>query len=102
MPEVADSNIWDSVKTGEEIVKDLVGVTTKTANVTFNTPFSGPPNRVPKCVILSPATIDADKSVNLRYGLSYENLSKTGFTINVNTWGDTHVYQMNVQWLVIM
>jgi hypothetical protein len=81
---------------------DLDGVITKSINVTFNNPFTGGANVIPKCVMLSPTVLDSDKSLNLRYGIKYSNLSKVGFTIDVNTWGDTHIYQMNVQWLVII
>lgn len=102
MPEVAETNIFLGAKTGEEVFLNLVGVMEKTVDVTFNTPFPGGPNLIPKCAILSAVQVDGNKDANLRYILRYSDLTKTGFKIHVRTYADTHVYEINVQWLVML
>lgn len=66
------------------------------ASVTFEQPFSGPPQ-----VQLSIALIDADSSKNLRFELNAEDVHEDGFTVVVHTWSDTRIGRLKVNWTAI-
>ena len=66
-------------------------VTTK--NITFGTPFSAPP-KLP----LGFNLLDLDKSTNVRAIASADDITKEGFTISLNTWGDGILHAAGASW----
>ncbi|SLN66227.1 H-type lectin domain protein [Pseudoruegeria aquimaris] len=44
---------------------------------------------------------DADQSTNLRFNLSAENVTATGFTAVFLTWDNTHIARASVSWTAI-
>ncbi|MEP2784364.1 MAG: H-type lectin domain-containing protein [Pseudoruegeria sp.] len=45
--------------------------------------------------------IDTDQSRNMRFNLTTENVSATGFTAVFLTWEDTHIARASVTWTAI-
>ena len=63
-------------------------------NITFGKPFSAPP-RLPLGLNL----LDLGKDANVRVTARAENITKEGFKISLNTWGDTVLYSAGASWL---
>ncbi len=61
--------------------------------VTFSEPYLAPPN-----VYVSVSMIDVSNAGNTRAALQPENVTKTGFDIVFQTWGDTQVARCRVAW----
>ncbi len=62
--------------------------------ISFNNSF----NRVPR-ISLALEKLDSSKDANLRIDLSVGQVTRNGFTINVNTWADTKIYAVGVAWI---
>lgn len=64
--------------------------------VTFEEAFAGPP-----VVHVSIAMWDIDGQANQRADICAEAVSRTGFDILFQTWGDTRVARIRAEWLAI-
>ena len=64
--------------------------------VSFAAPFSAPP-----VVQLGVVGLDASKDDNLRLKVRAEAISRTGFTVLVETWLHTRLWSVDVSWLAI-
>lgn len=50
-------------------------------------------------VVVSLAGLDVGNDANTRLIVSDKSVTKTGFEVDFRTWGDTHVYSVNVIWV---
>lgn len=62
--------------------------------VNFNKPFDKKPK-----VVLMPSLIDAEKSTQVRYNLKASGISRDGFVLLVEVWGDTQFNSIGGFWL---
>ena len=62
--------------------------------VNFNRPF----DKTPKVVIM-PSLIDAEKSTQIRYNLKASGISRDGFVLLVEVWGDTQFNSIGGFWV---
>ncbi len=69
------------------------GERTDTIPVTFRKSFMTPP-----IVRLSILSLDVSNGANTRYSVKVKEVTKTGFTFTISTWGDTKLYSINVDW----
>ena len=60
--------------------------------------FKPPFVEVPK-VSWGTTALDIDHTHNIRLNTFAVNLNKNNFTLNVNTWADTGLYGVTVQWM---
>lgn len=65
-------------------------------DVVFRTPFKASP-----VVTLGLTGIDSAHDQNLRFWLAARNVTPTGFTIECNTWDDTHIARAAISWHAI-
>ncbi len=63
-------------------------------DVSFDPPFGTPPK-----VMLAVAGIDSDQTTNLRVVLEAYDVEPGEFSIRINTWDDTLVYNVWVAWI---
>jgi len=63
-------------------------------NITFGKPFPAPP-RLP----LGLSLLDLGKDAHIRVAASAEDITKEGFKISLNTWGDGVLYSAGASWL---
>lgn len=61
--------------------------------VAFSRRFAAPP-----AISVGLSGIDASHSENLRFNLSVEEVSETGFVLRFVTWGDTHIARASATW----
>ncbi|WP_293990024.1 H-type lectin domain-containing protein [Sphingomonas sp.] len=61
--------------------------------IVFTAPFDKLPN-----VVVSCHSLDCDHGTNTRYTLSAEAVTKLGFNLVLNTWSDTHIWQISAAW----
>ncbi|NDU99927.1 H-type lectin domain-containing protein [Pseudoroseicyclus tamaricis] len=64
--------------------------------VTFSRPFLGPPS-----VTVSIALWDFAAGANLRAEIRAAEVTKAGFSIVFNTWGDTKIARIHATWQAI-
>ena len=82
-------------QTGSHVLGDSKGHATRMdVAVTFNQPFSEPPK-----VVWGTSGLDIDHLHNTRYSSSISNVNEKGFVFHSNTWSDTGLYQLIVQWM---
>ncbi|MBX3009087.1 MAG: H-type lectin domain-containing protein [Melioribacteraceae bacterium] len=62
--------------------------------ITFPKPFDKKPK-----VVLMPALIDAEKSTQVRYNLKASGVSRDGFVLLAEVWGDTQFNSIGGFWL---
>lgn len=62
--------------------------------VNFNKPFDKKPK-----VVLMPSLIDAERSTQVRYNLKTVGVSRDGFTLMVEVWGDTQFNSIGEFWI---
>jgi len=62
--------------------------------ITFPKPFEKKPK-----VIIMPALIDAEKSTQVRYNLRASGVSRDGFVLLAEVWGDTQFNAIGGFWL---
>lgn len=62
--------------------------------ITFPKPFDKKPK-----VILMPSLIDAEKSTQIRYNLKATGVSRDGFVLLAEVWGDTQFNALGGYWL---
>jgi hypothetical protein len=62
--------------------------------VSFEPPFSGQP-----FVFVAVNFVDADKDVNLRYAVYANDITPRGFDLVFQTWADTKIHTIGVNWL---
>ncbi|KAF8603540.1 hypothetical protein BDV93DRAFT_579642 [Ceratobasidium sp. AG-I] len=62
--------------------------------ITFDRPYASVPN-----IIVWIKDLDLDKGTNYRVKTYATNITRTGFTLNVETWGDTKLYNAGVTWI---
>ncbi|KAG8845810.1 hypothetical protein FRB96_002269 [Tulasnella sp. 330] len=62
--------------------------------ITFEKPFAEPPK-----IVLWLKELDIDKSHNWRVKTYADNITKTGFTLHIDTWGDTILYTGTATWI---
>ena len=73
-----------------------VGPRTHGQAVVFERPFSAPP-----VVQLGVVGVDASKDHNLRLRVRAVDITANGFTIVVETWLHTQLWNVDVSWLAI-
>lgn len=106
MPEIGDSdNLIAKIKIGKETINNIKGISEEPVSKKVDIIFKKPFYTNPICVFLSNVSFDLGGdngyAMNVRYRLKYENLTKEGFTLIVETWHDTNIYFIDVQWLVL-
>ena len=69
------------------------GNRTQSFQIQFGTEFSNPPT-----VVAALSGIDVDNQHNTRVYLTVQNITGTGFTLVVTTWGDTILYSVWGMW----
>ncbi|MGH2343033.1 H-type lectin domain-containing protein [Segnochrobactraceae bacterium EtOH-i3] len=72
------------------------GVRKITRSINFDPPFTGQPD-----VLLSLTMLDADRGANTRILLYPSSISAHHFDLVVQTWADTHICGVQVQWFAI-
>ncbi len=65
-------------------------------NITFPKPFKEKPE-----VMLSVTRFDGERSVNTRYDIKVTSVYKTGFSMEIKTWGGSKIYLIGGTWLAI-
>lgn len=66
--------------------------------ITIEVNYEKPFDKKPK-VFISVVSIDADGNFNVRYNVDQASVSRDGFTLKINTWGDSKVYGITGYWL---
>jgi hypothetical protein len=61
--------------------------------ITFNKPYSSPPK-----IVVWLNQLDMDRNKNWRIAAKATNITTTGFTIHIDTWGDTVLYSATAAW----
>jgi len=61
--------------------------------ITFAEKFSNPPN-----VVVAINMLDVSNGANTRVTVSAQNVTATGFTLQVSTWADTVLYSVSGMW----
>jgi len=64
--------------------------------ISFEVPFGSPP-----IVSLSLSGIDSAHDQNLRFRMSTKDVTPQGFSIDFDSWSDTHIARAEVSWLAI-
>ncbi|KAJ3569493.1 hypothetical protein NP233_g5020 [Leucocoprinus birnbaumii] len=78
-----------------EVTRDLKGADDPTSvRVDFERPFISPPT-----VIVFFSHIDLDQNYNWRLKTSATHIDQEGFTLNIETWWDTILYEAKVSWI---
>jgi hypothetical protein len=73
------------------------GPQTSTRQITFATPYATPPR-----ITASLGLIDwCNNGRNLRINTWVANVTATGFTLYLQTWGDTSVWGANIKWIAV-
>ncbi len=67
-------------------------------SVRIDVQFAKPYNVKPQ-VMIGVASVDADKSDNLRYDIKAVSVSRDGFTIEAKTWASSKIYSMKINWM---
>jgi hypothetical protein len=67
-------------------------------SVEYEINFPKPFDKKPK-VILMPSQIDAEKSTQIRYNLKATGISRDGFVLMAEVWGDTQFSAVGGFWL---
>ncbi|KAG6917579.1 hypothetical protein DXG01_001927 [Tephrocybe rancida] len=65
-----------------------------TVRVEFDRPFS-----TPSKVVALPNSLDLDKNKGWRFKTSATDIDVNGFTLHIETWGDTILYSAQVGWI---
>lgn len=65
-------------------------------NVLFPKPFNNKPE-----VMLSVTKYDGEKGINTRYSVKVLSVNKTGFSIEIKTWGGSKIYMIGGMWMAI-
>ena len=65
-------------------------------NIVFVRDFNEPP-----AITLGLSGMDSDHAHNQRFWLNAINIKSTGFTIELTTWGTTHIARAGVSWQAI-
>jgi len=61
--------------------------------ISFKNAFAAPP-----AITLGLSGIDSAHDQNLRFWLSATNVSEQGFTVTLQSWGDTHIARAAISW----
>ena len=72
------------------------GDRTVSVEVLFMQPFQKAP-----AITLGIIGLDSDHTHNQRFWLNAVDIKPTGFTIECNTWGRTHIARIAVSWMAI-
>lgn len=80
--------------TGTSLSSGAVGSRKYEQKIGFQRPFTGLP-----AIFLSPVLIDASKDQNLRLSTYATGISAEGFTLVVQTWYDSKICGVQVQWI---
>ena len=62
--------------------------------ITFNKPFDKKPS-----VIIMPSLIDAESATQIRYNIRASGISRDGFVLLAEVWGDTRLNSIGGFWL---
>ena len=100
-PEMFIDNTEDrnNIQTGEAYMNlnCAGGPQTSTRQITFATPYARPPR-----ITASLGLIDwCNNGRNLRINSWAANATATGFTLYLQTWGDTSVWGANIKWIAV-
>ncbi len=66
--------------------------------VDFEINFTKPFDKKPKVVIM-PSLIDAERATQVRYNISAKGISRDGFVLQAEVWGDTQFNAIGGFWL---
>ncbi|MGA0617673.1 H-type lectin domain-containing protein [Paracoccus sp. KR1-242] len=64
--------------------------------INFKTSFANPP-----AVTIGVTGMDSAHDQNLRFWLSAKDITEKGFTIEFDSWGDTHIARAAISWTAI-
>lgn len=65
-------------------------------NITFHKTFNNKPE-----VMLSVTKFDGEKGINTRYGVKVLSVSKSGFSMEIKTWGGSKIHMIGGMWMAI-
>ncbi|MDH3269022.1 MAG: H-type lectin domain-containing protein [Ignavibacteria bacterium] len=91
---VLSGNWGASSETKSYTLNQNTGYRTITIEIFFLKPFKVKPN-----VVVGISSIDVDKSAPVRYAVKPISVSRDGFTVEVNTWGDTKINSVTGFWV---
>ncbi|KAJ4141754.1 hypothetical protein NW768_000971 [Fusarium equiseti] len=84
----------ERVRTGDHVWNPTVGEQKASHRLNFSKPFV----EIPKVVVFITGFHTA-KGANIRIDVSASKIDREGFTIDMMTWADTHVYFVSASWL---
>ncbi|CCT73219.1 uncharacterized protein FFUJ_10099 [Fusarium fujikuroi IMI 58289] len=103
----ADTNLFDAsysilsfeeedqrVQTGHTEWKYLSGGKSRSTHRSFTKPFRTIPE-----VIVFITGFDTLKGRNIRISVSASKVDRNGFTVNMETWADSEIYNLTVSWI---
>lgn len=96
---VNDVPVYIANKSGNVLFSNLKG--TGEAKKIIPVKFENAFKKSPKHVALSVITVDGDSNFNLRYTITYEKLTNSGFNIIAYTQSDTVISSLRVHWHII-
>jgi len=91
---VLSGNWGASSETKSYTLNQNTGDRTITIEINFLKPFKVKPN-----VVVGISSIDVDKSTAVRYAVKSISVSRDGFTVEVETWGDTKINSVTGFWV---
>lgn len=65
-------------------------------NLLFPKPFNNKPE-----VMISVTKYDGEKGINTRYSVKVLSVNKTGFSMEIKTWGGSKIYMIGGMWMAI-
>ncbi len=65
--------------------------------ISFSEPFDSNPE-----VVIAIVSYDVDKTKNLRLRASALDITTTGFQLAIQTWEDSIIYRVSIQWLAFL
>lgn len=66
----------------------------RTPDISFEKPFTAPPR-----VVLALGGLDSEHTTNLRVHLDPYDIEASEFSVKIQTWADTRLYEVSIMWV---